>query len=59
MPHEITVLPATWEELTFPPLLPNQLKVVLDLATPGDARLSWRSYIRRWYTRPKTATLPG
>jgi len=39
----------------------SQLKLVLDLSTPGDARLSRPSrlgYVPRWYTRPKMVIRP-
>jgi len=40
----------------------SQFKLVLDSATPRDARSSWPSwlsYIPRWYTRPKTVGHPS
>ena len=42
--HSVTCHPA---EVTFPPL--PQPKLILDLATPEDARLSWL----RWWLYPK------
>jgi len=48
-------------EVTVPPL--PQPKLVFDLTTPGDAKLSWPSWLvtywDRMYTRPKTVTHPS
>jgi len=57
-----TVLPAIQQRWPSH-LYPSQLKLVLDLATPGgDTRLSWPSwlgYISKWYTHLKMVTHPS